>query len=287
MANSVAKQSINIGCAAGAWGDSSLSTAQLLKSEKLDYLVYEALAEVTMAILTRAKMKNPNAGYAIDFINPILKTHLREIRRQNIRVVTNAGGINPQAAANALREIAAEQNIELNVAVVEGDNLMTQLDVLREADVREMAHDTPLPKRVLAMNAYLGAFPIAAALDAGAAGFVLKHTSAEELIRATSVIAEGGAWLDSAVTGKVIEQYRQQRQPLKQSVDIECLTTREREVLALIADGLINTEIAQALFVSEATVKSHISHIFSKLQLRDRAAAIVFAYDQGIVQPRR
>ncbi len=159
---------ITIGGAAGAWGDSSLSTAQLLAAGNLDYIVYEALAEVTMAILSRAKMKNPNAGYAIDFINPVLKTHLREIRRQGIRVVTNAGGINPQAAAEALRQIAAEQEIDLKVAVVEGDNLMPQLAQLREADVREMARNTPLPDQVIAINAYLGAFPIAAALDRGA-----------------------------------------------------------------------------------------------------------------------
>lgn len=159
---------INIGCAAGAWGDSSLSTAQLLASEKLDYLVYEALAEVTMAILSRLKMKNPKAGYATDFINPVLKTHLREIRRQGIRVVTNAGGINPRAAAEALRQIAREEGINIKVAVVEGDNLMAQLEQLRKADIREMTYKTPLPQRVLAMNAYLGAFPIAAALDAGA-----------------------------------------------------------------------------------------------------------------------
>ena len=131
-------KTINIGGAAGAWGDSSLATAQLLAAGKLDYIVYEALAEVTMAILTRAKMKNPNAGYAVDFINPVLKTHLQEIRRQNIRVVTNAGGINPQAAANALRQIAEEQGIGLKVAVVEGDNMMPQLDALREADIREI-----------------------------------------------------------------------------------------------------------------------------------------------------
>ena len=159
---------IKIGGAAGAWGDSSLSTAQLLATETLDYLVYEGLAEVTMAILTRAKMKNPEAGYAIDFINPVLKTHLREIKRQGIRVVTNAGGINPQGAAQALRQIAKEQGIALKVAVIEGDNLLPQLDQLRAEDIREMAHNTPLPEQVLAINAYLGAFPIAVALDAGA-----------------------------------------------------------------------------------------------------------------------
>lgn len=161
-------KTIRIGGAAGAWGDSALATAQLLKTESLDYIVYEALAEVTMAILTRLKMRNPQAGYAYDFIDPILKTHLREIRRQGIRVITNAGGINPQGAADALREIAREQGIELKVAVVAGDDLLPQLETLRAADVREMTHDTPLPKRVLAMNAYLGAFPIAKALDDGA-----------------------------------------------------------------------------------------------------------------------
>ncbi len=161
-------KTIRIAGAAGAWGDSSLATAQLLMDGNLDYIVYEALAEVTMAILTRAKMKNPEMGYAYDFINPILKRNLKAIRKQGIRVVTNAGGINPQAAANALRAIAEEQGIELKVSVVEGDNLMPKLEDLRAADVREMAHDTPLPERVLAMNAYLGAFPIAKALSDGA-----------------------------------------------------------------------------------------------------------------------
>ena len=162
------KDKIVIGGAAGAWGDSSLATGQLLATEKLDYIIYEGLAEVTMAILTRLKQRDPQMGYAYDFIDPILKTHLREIKRQGVRVVTNAGGINPQGAADALREIAREQGIELKVAIVEGDNLMPQLGRLREADIREMHANTPLPVNVLAMNAYLGAFPIAAALDGGA-----------------------------------------------------------------------------------------------------------------------
>ena len=159
---------IRIGGAAGAWGDSSLSTAQLLGDGNLDYMVYEGLAEVTMAILTRAKMKNRQAGYAIDFIDPVLKTHLKAIREQGIRVVTNAGGINPQAAAEALRQIAQDQGVALKVSVVEGDDMMPQLEGLRAADIREMARNTPLPQRVMAMNSYLGAFPIAAALDGGA-----------------------------------------------------------------------------------------------------------------------
>ena len=133
---------VRIAGAAGAWGDSSLATAQLLMDGNLDYIVYEALAEVTMAILTRLKMKNPDMGYAYDFINPILKRNLKEIRRQGIRVVTNAGGINPQAAADALRAIAEEQGIDLKVSVVEGDNLMPQLETLRAADAVSYTHLT-------------------------------------------------------------------------------------------------------------------------------------------------
>jgi len=116
------------------------------------------------------------------------------------------------------------------------------------------------------------------ALTAGAAGFVLKDASTDELIRATHVIAAGGAWLDPAV------KFPSRSAP---STEIETLTAREREVLLLIAEGLTNHEITDRLCVSEATVKTHISHIFSKLDARDRAAAIVFAYDHGLVVPRR
>lgn len=126
------------------------------------------------------------------------------------------------------------------------------------------------------------------ALAAGAAGFVLKDASTDDLIRATRAIASGGAWLDPAVTDKVLNHYRRLHpQRDEPCVDPDSLTQREREVLLLIAEGLTNQEIAGKLVVSEATIKTHISHIFSKLGARDRAAAIVYAYDQGIVIPRR
>ncbi len=126
------------------------------------------------------------------------------------------------------------------------------------------------------------------ALAAGAAGFVLKDASTNDLIRATHVIAAGGAWLDPAVTDKVIQYYRQQHpEPATRNSQVESLTTRERQVLVLLAEGMLNQEIANKLCVSETTVKTHISHIFSKLGARDRAAAIVCAYDHGIVVPRR
>lgn len=126
------------------------------------------------------------------------------------------------------------------------------------------------------------------ALAAGAAGFILKDASADDLVRATHTIAAGGAWLDPAVTDKVLWHYRQSRTRANQpKATLDALTAREHEVLVLLAEGMINHEIADQLCVSEATVKTHISHIFSKLGTRDRAAAIVYAYDHGLVSPRR
>jgi DNA-binding NarL/FixJ family response regulator len=127
---------------------------------------------------------------------------------------------------------------------------------------------------------------LSGALRAGAAGFQLKDAPGEELIRSTRVVAEGGAWLDPAVTARVLETYRSTSEfDGEARVRIEALTPRELDVLRMMGRGASNTEIAGDLFVSEATVKSHIGHIFTKLDLRDRAAAIVFAFDHGLVVP--
>ncbi|MEU4430245.1 response regulator transcription factor [Nocardia rhamnosiphila] len=126
---------------------------------------------------------------------------------------------------------------------------------------------------------------LSGALRAGAAGFLLKDSPAEDLIRAVRTVAAGGAWLDPAVTGRVLSAYRSTAAaPASSAVAVE-LTSREREVLALIGRGLANSEIAHALGISEVTVKSHVGHIFGKLGVRDRAAAIVYAFDHGVVSP--
>ncbi|WP_028476426.1 response regulator transcription factor [Nocardia sp. CNY236] len=127
---------------------------------------------------------------------------------------------------------------------------------------------------------------LSGALRAGAAGFLLKDSPAEELIRAVRTVAGGGAWLDPAVTSQVLSAYRTVR-PGGAASDhrLSDLTAREYQVLELIGRGRTNTEIAGELAVSEVTVKSHVGHIFSKLALRDRAAAIVFAFDHGVVAP--
>ena len=124
------------------------------------------------------------------------------------------------------------------------------------------------------------------ALEAGAAGFVLKDTSAEDLIAAVRAVAGGGAWFDSAVAPRLLERYRVLVAPAaRDAARLDLLTEREHEVLSLMARGATNAEIAGALFLAEATVKTHVGSIFGKLEVRDRAAAIVFAYDHGVVTP--
>lgn len=127
---------------------------------------------------------------------------------------------------------------------------------------------------------------VAGALAAGASGFILKDARGEDLIAAVRTVARGGAWLDPAIAGKVIEAYRLTGIPrAQQQARLAELTTREVDVLRLIGRGATNSEIAETLFISEGTVKSHIGHIFTKLDLRDRAAAIVFAFDHALVEP--
>ncbi len=158
---------VTIGGAAGMWGDSYLATPQLIADGRCDYLTYEALAEITMAILTKARSKDPSQGYARDIIT-IIGNNLAAFKEQGIKVITNAGGINPAAAAAALEATAAAAGVDVTIATVDGDDLVPILGRLREAKVREIVRDTDVPEHPVSMNAYLGAQPIAAALDAGA-----------------------------------------------------------------------------------------------------------------------
>jgi DNA-binding NarL/FixJ family response regulator len=124
------------------------------------------------------------------------------------------------------------------------------------------------------------------ALEAGAAGFVLKDSSAEDLIAAVRAVAGGGAWLDPTVAPRVLDHYRRLVAPAaREAARLDSLTEREHDVLRLIARGATNAEIAASLHVAEATVKTHVGSIFGKLSVRDRPAAIVFAYDHGVVTP--
>ena len=124
------------------------------------------------------------------------------------------------------------------------------------------------------------------AIEAGASGFVLKDSSAEDLIAAVRAVAGGGAWFDPGVAPRLLERYRRVVAPAARDAGrLDQLTEREHEVLRLMARGATNAEIGATLHVAEATVKTHVGSIFAKLGVRDRAAAIVFAYDHGVVKP--
>lgn len=139
---------------------------------------------------------------------------------------------------------------------------------------------------VLALTTFTDEELLSGVLRAGAAGFVLKDSPAEELIRAVHAVARGDGFLDPSVTARVLDTYRSSvaEEPVAGAVDD--LTPRELDVLRLMAKGRSNSEIADDLVISGVTVKSHIGRIFLKLRLRDRAAAIIYAYQHGIVAPR-
>lgn len=149
-------------------------------------------------------------------------------------------------------------------------------------------HRTPDPPPVLVLTTFDDEEILAGAIRAGAAGFLLKGVPADDLQRAVRAVAAGGSWLDPAVTGRVLAAYREA--PTARAAPdpaLGQLTARERQVLSLIGLGRSNAEIADDLVLGEGTVKTHIGHIFAKLQLRDRAAAVVFAFDHGLVAPGR
>ncbi|APE18923.1 DNA-binding response regulator [Mycobacterium sp. WY10] len=136
---------------------------------------------------------------------------------------------------------------------------------------------------VLALTTFNDDELLSGVLRAGAAGFVLKDSPAEELIRAVHAVASGNGFLDPAVTARILTAYRSAAAPARTTPALDGVTPREKDVLTLIARGRTNSEIAHELGISALTVKTHIGRIFTKLGLRDRASAIVFAYDNRIV----
>jgi DNA-binding NarL/FixJ family response regulator len=167
--------------------------------------------------------------------------------------------------------------------VVLMDIRMPRLDgIAATAELRGMAD--PLP--VLVLTTFDEDEVLWGAIEAGAAGFVLKDCSAEDLIAAVRAVAGGAAWFDPAVAPRVLDRYRRVVAPAtRDAARLDLITEREHDVLRLMARGATNSEIAADLYVSEATVKTHVGSIFFKLGVRDRAAAIVFAYDHGVVRP--
>jgi DNA-binding NarL/FixJ family response regulator len=178
---------------------------------------------------------------------------------------------------------AVEELPELRPDVILMDVRMPGLDgIAATAQLRGLAE----PLDVLVLTTFGEDEVLWGAIEAGAAGFVLKDSSAEDLIAAVRAVAGGGAWFDPGVAPRLLDRYRRVVAPAaRDATRLEELTDREHEVLRLMARGATNAEIAGALHVAEATVKTHVGSIFGKLGVRDRAAAIVFAYDHGVVTP--
>lgn len=163
-------KTIRIGGASGYWGESAMATPQLLKAGNLDYIVFDYLAEITMSIMARAKAKDPNAGYASDFISTVLTPHIEEIAKQGVKIIANAGGINPAACGSAARALIESKGLDLKVAVITGDDLMDRKVTIAAKASREMftGADFPEADKIASINAYIGALPVAKALAAGA-----------------------------------------------------------------------------------------------------------------------
>ncbi|XP_062991657.1 uncharacterized protein LOC134404725 isoform X1 [Elgaria multicarinata webbii] len=158
---------VRIGCASGFWGDTAASVPQLLYGGKLDFLVFDYLSEITMSLLGTTKVKSPDLGYTPDFVLTAMAPYLKDIHRKGIRVVSNAGGMNPLACAAALQQVAQKAGADLKIAVVTGDDLMGELNNIKES-VSKGDNGNLFPENIHSMNVYLGARPISRALDLGA-----------------------------------------------------------------------------------------------------------------------
>ncbi len=161
-------KTVRIGCHSGFWGDTETAAPQLVRRGNVDYLVSDYLAEVTMSIMAAQKLRNPQAGYATDFVDVVMAPLAREIAEKKIKVITNAGGVNPQACRAAVLKACEAAGVSLNVAVVLGDDLQSRAEEFRSQGIREMDTGAVLPAKIASMNAYLGGFPIARALAEGA-----------------------------------------------------------------------------------------------------------------------
>ena len=181
--------------------------------------------------------------------------------------------------ADGAEAVTVARRLRPDVALM--DIRMPRLDGI--AATRQLTAG-PATTRVVVLTTFDVDSYVYDALRAGASGFLLKSAPPEDLVRAVRVVASGAALLDPAVTRRVIEEFSQTRGTQPPPPEYATLTDREREVFLLLARGLSNGELAARLFVSEATVKTHVARLLTKLGLRDRVQAVVYAHERGIIR---
>jgi DNA-binding NarL/FixJ family response regulator len=184
-------------------------------------------------------------------------------------------------AEDGTKAITAVRTLQPDVVLMD-----IQMPVMNGLEAtRRMVHEEERSTRVLILTTFERDDYIFEALRSGASGFILKNAPPEDLVTAVRVVAEGNSLLAPSVTRRIIAEFAQR--PVRPSIksEVEHLTGREIEVLQLIARGQTNAEIASELVVSEATIKTHVSNLLTKLGLRDRVQAVVYAYESGLIQP--